>query len=282
MPRSSSRSTGHVVKLVLLAEAQLRFEAEDEWWRENRDATELFIEELTQTLEVLTSTPEIGQSYRVARGKLIQRVLMKKTRCHVYYFHDRERELVEIHSVWGARRERGPNSECEPRIESDDPRPRRRSAVLPSVVAASQMGERPEERSPSVPDANTRAPLSIALANPIRRVLWAEDSLRERFLSEGAADLGAAERELIASWKHRVSGRFVVLKHLRTRRSRRTARPAAPRDRRCGVARGRGARRRVRGRPGPTTRIAPNPSRLISRSPPMVTVPAAGIVIATA
>jgi hypothetical protein len=41
-------------------------------------------------------------------GKLIQRVLMKKIGCHVYYFHDHERDLIEIHSIWGARRERGP------------------------------------------------------------------------------------------------------------------------------------------------------------------------------
>lgn len=96
------------MKIVLLDEAKLRFEAEDEWWRDNRDAKELFIDEFARTLERLSSTPEIGQSYRRARGKLIQRVLMKKTRCHVYYFHDRENDLVEVHSVWGARRERGP------------------------------------------------------------------------------------------------------------------------------------------------------------------------------
>lgn len=96
------------MKIVLLDEAQRRFEAEDEWWRENRDATELFIDEFARTLEQLSSTPEIGQNYRVAQDKLIQRVLMKKTRCHVYYFHDREHGLVEIHSVWGAVRERGP------------------------------------------------------------------------------------------------------------------------------------------------------------------------------
>ena len=95
------------MKIVLLAEAQSRFEAEDEWWRENRDAKGLFIDEFTQTLEWLSTNP-VGQTYRVTRGKLIQRVLMKKTRCHVYYFHDRELDLVEIHTVWGAHRERGP------------------------------------------------------------------------------------------------------------------------------------------------------------------------------
>jgi plasmid stabilization system protein ParE len=97
------------VKIVLLEEAQRRFESEDSWWRENRDAPELFIEEFAEALKDLSSFPETGQHYRRARGKLIQRVLMKKTRCHVYYFWDRELDLVEIHSVWGARRRRGPN-----------------------------------------------------------------------------------------------------------------------------------------------------------------------------
>jgi len=40
--------------------------------------------------------PGRGQRYRLARGKLIQRVLLKKTACHVYYFHDRARDLLEI------------------------------------------------------------------------------------------------------------------------------------------------------------------------------------------
>jgi plasmid stabilization system protein ParE len=96
------------VKIVLLDEAQRRFEAEDRWWRDNRDAKELFLTEFRDMLRQLISAPGLGQRYRRARGKLIQRVLMKKTRCHVYYFHDQERDLVEIHSLWGARRRRGP------------------------------------------------------------------------------------------------------------------------------------------------------------------------------
>lgn len=72
------------MKIVLLAEAQRRFEAEDEWWRENRDAKDLFLDEFEQTLEWIASNPERGQAYRLTRGKRIQRVLMKKTRCHIY------------------------------------------------------------------------------------------------------------------------------------------------------------------------------------------------------
>jgi hypothetical protein len=96
------------VKIVLLDEARAQFDAEDVWWRENRDAKELFVEEFEQTLHRLSSLPAAGQRYRLARGKIIQRVLMKKTRCHVYYFHDGDHGLIEIHSIWGARRRRGP------------------------------------------------------------------------------------------------------------------------------------------------------------------------------
>lgn len=76
------------MKIVLLDEAQERFQAEDGWWREHRDAKELFVTEFQETLRQLAVAPAIGQRYRRARGKLIQRVLMPKTRCHVYYFHD--------------------------------------------------------------------------------------------------------------------------------------------------------------------------------------------------
>ena len=96
------------MKVVLLDEAQRRFEAEDRWWREHRDAKELFVTEFETVLRQVASMPNVGQRYRRARGKLIQRVLMKKTRCHVYYVHDPGRNLVQIHSIWGARRKRGP------------------------------------------------------------------------------------------------------------------------------------------------------------------------------
>ncbi len=96
------------MKVVLLDEAQRRFEAEDRWWRENRDAKDLFVAEFEEVLRQPGSMPNVGQRYRRARGRLIQRVLMKRTRCHVYYVHDSERDLVEIHSIWGARRKRGP------------------------------------------------------------------------------------------------------------------------------------------------------------------------------
>jgi hypothetical protein len=49
------------VKIILLDEAQQQFEAEDAWWRQHRDAKELFRDEFHQALEQVSSTPETGQ-----------------------------------------------------------------------------------------------------------------------------------------------------------------------------------------------------------------------------
>lgn len=61
------------MKIVLLDEARCRFEAEDEWWREHRDAEELFVDEFARTLEQPSVSPGVGKRYRLTRGKLIQR-----------------------------------------------------------------------------------------------------------------------------------------------------------------------------------------------------------------
>lgn len=66
---------------------------------------------------------------------------------------------------------------------------------------------------PSFSPPTAEHPIDPTLANQVRKVLWAEDALRERFLVEVPADLGVAERDLIASWGHRVSANFVVFKH---------------------------------------------------------------------
>jgi hypothetical protein len=45
------------VKIVLLDEAQERFESEDRWWREHRDAKELFATEFEEALRQIASAP---------------------------------------------------------------------------------------------------------------------------------------------------------------------------------------------------------------------------------
>ena len=49
----------------------------------------------------------------------------------------------------------------------------------------------------------------------IRDVLWADDSLREDFIAANPAGLPTADLTMVANWKHRVAGKFFVVKHLK-------------------------------------------------------------------
>ncbi len=77
------------------------------WWRGNRDAADLFEQELDATLERIAATPALGQRVEQRRGGVwVQRLLMPKTKDHVYYaVHEDE---VVVLSIWGAPRGRGP------------------------------------------------------------------------------------------------------------------------------------------------------------------------------
>lgn len=78
------------------------------WWREHRPgAPDLFEQELGAALERIGANPNIGTAYE--QGDLeapVRRVLLPKTKNHIYYAIDHD-EIVVV-SIWGAPRERGP------------------------------------------------------------------------------------------------------------------------------------------------------------------------------
>jgi hypothetical protein len=69
---------------------------------------------------------------------------------------------------------------------------------------------------PPFPDPTPDHPIAPELARQVRDVLWADDSLRQQYLAEVGHTLGAAERDLVASWQHRVQGEFVIYSHMKT------------------------------------------------------------------
>jgi hypothetical protein len=97
------------VRIEVVDEAQSQFAYRESWWRANRDAGELFEEEYARALGHLNTSPKSGDQYRVVRGKLIRRWLMKKTECHIYYWYSDALDLIEIRAFWGATREHGPD-----------------------------------------------------------------------------------------------------------------------------------------------------------------------------
>lgn len=86
------------------ARADENARAIDTWWRTNRQASpDLFLKELSQAYEIILSMPSLGSPYRGGR-----RVLLRKTRHHVYYSIDESARTVNVLAIWHAVRKRGP------------------------------------------------------------------------------------------------------------------------------------------------------------------------------
>ncbi|MCK6537876.1 MAG: helix-turn-helix transcriptional regulator [Polyangiaceae bacterium] len=82
------------------------------WWATNRDkAPDLFRTELAAVIARLKSgTFEGAKLYTVRRGRRIWRILMPKTRHHVYFWRDAAGQSTEVLLVWNAQGGTAPDS----------------------------------------------------------------------------------------------------------------------------------------------------------------------------
>lgn len=79
------------------------------WWRANHEAASgLFSDELATALEELMLRPQSGNAYTKHRGVPIRRVLLSKTRYHVYFSYRADQHFVEVRAVWHFARGKGP------------------------------------------------------------------------------------------------------------------------------------------------------------------------------
>ena len=77
------------------------------WWRSYRPAApDLFFQELAAAFDVIGHSPEIGRRYRRSSAPNTRRVLLAKSRYHVYYVP--RTDDVMVLAVWHARRGVGP------------------------------------------------------------------------------------------------------------------------------------------------------------------------------
>lgn len=89
--------------------ARRQIDAAGRWWLANRDkAPELFVEELELARQHLTGEPESGSPFPTPRYPGARRLLMVKTRYHLYYTVHPELDLVLIRALWHASRGRVP------------------------------------------------------------------------------------------------------------------------------------------------------------------------------
>ena len=80
------------------------------WWRKNRPHTsELLTEELSQAVKDLETIPHFGTPHPTARRPRLMRLMLEKTKCHVYFEVDDKKAEIRILMIWGAPRGREPN-----------------------------------------------------------------------------------------------------------------------------------------------------------------------------
>jgi len=97
------------VKVKFTPRGDLRAQRAVAWWRKNRpDTSELLTEELTQAVKDLETIPHFGTPHPTARRPQLMRLMLEKTRCHVYFEVDEKKAEIRILMIWGAPRGRGP------------------------------------------------------------------------------------------------------------------------------------------------------------------------------
>lgn len=88
-------------------EVEVQVREVDAWWRENRAAaTDLFLDELSEAFELIANMPQLGHLYRASPIAHVRRLLLPRSRYHVYYVV-RSNEVLVL-AVWHARRGFGP------------------------------------------------------------------------------------------------------------------------------------------------------------------------------
>jgi len=99
------------VRVRFTPEARLSVREKRAWWEQHREkAPGLFLQELATIVGKLRDgTDADRQQYGARGGRILWRILMPKTRNHVYYRVDDAAGEVEVLLVWNAVAERSPD-----------------------------------------------------------------------------------------------------------------------------------------------------------------------------
>lgn len=96
------------MRVELAARALHEAERGSRWWREHRPAAStLFDDELRRALDQIGSGPNPGTLHTAKSGREYRRVLMPRTRYHVYY-RVFAPDLARVAAIWSAMRGKAP------------------------------------------------------------------------------------------------------------------------------------------------------------------------------
>ena len=96
------------MKAFLSRRAARAAERIDTRWREHADNPGIFAREFVEAIELLESRDVPGSPYPTAKRPALRRLLLRKSRCHLYFEIDDANQRIQILHVWDGRREHAP------------------------------------------------------------------------------------------------------------------------------------------------------------------------------
>ena len=81
----------------------------DEWWSAHGDDPKLYARELLIAIGHLETVAEPGTPWPTARRPRIRRLLLPKSKCHLYFEIDEARQVIKLLTIWDGRRGRSPS-----------------------------------------------------------------------------------------------------------------------------------------------------------------------------
>ena len=96
------------MKVELSRRAQRAIARIDAHWRQRADHPDHFLEEMVDAVEQLETVSNPGTPCPTTRRPLLKRILLEKTRCHLYFVSNERKQQIEVLHVWDGRRERMP------------------------------------------------------------------------------------------------------------------------------------------------------------------------------
>jgi hypothetical protein len=96
------------VKAYISKRAARAAERIDARWREHADDAGIFAREFLEAIELLESSRVPGSPHPTVKHPALKRVLLTKSRCHLYFEIDDVNQTIQILHVWDGRRARPP------------------------------------------------------------------------------------------------------------------------------------------------------------------------------
>ena len=77
----------------------------DARWRQHADHPGIFASEFLEAIELLETTGTPGSPFPTVKHPALKRLLLRKSRCHIYFEIDEANQTIQILHIWDGRRE---------------------------------------------------------------------------------------------------------------------------------------------------------------------------------